>query len=208
MTQTLRQYLSELLEEVPGDTVESQIVWLMEQLRDTRKTLHDTQNLLALHKDLGEKWAWIDEVMRELRMAEVTRKGGEEYKGLTLIDQQSDADCLQACIATLTGIDYADVVSVEGMNPDDWRNAIDVWAHAKRGRFTRHHEMINWPLNRVSAAFIGLGLSPRGGGKNHAVIVDRWGDLVFDPHYSRRGLQGPVLEAWQWSVDLSSRTGR
>jgi hypothetical protein len=134
-----------------------------------------------------------------------------KYRGLTLVDQRTDIDCMRACIASVTGIGYDHVLDINE-HRDSWRSASDVWARNNRGRWIRHHSHINWPLNRTTPAFIAFGASPRRTVEKpnltHAILVDRWGDLAFDPHYSRKGIEGPVLEVWQWSVDLSTVSGR
>jgi hypothetical protein len=120
---------------------------------------------------------------------------------------------MRACIASVTGIDYEDVVDINDLpQPQNWRHATDVWAVNNRGRWIRHHSHIKWPLNLTTPAFMAFGASPRRTAEKpnltHAVLVNRWAELVFDPHYSRKGIVGPVLEAWQWSVDLSHTKAR
>jgi hypothetical protein len=203
-TVTLRAMLMDMTRECPGTTLQDRVAWLKETLRDTRNVVHDVQNLLLRHKDAGEEWIWIDDMLKVLKAGtEMTFTGGDKYRSLTMVDQRTETDCMRACIATLTGISYLDCPDI--VNKPNWREALVVWARQHRGNFVIRHSKIHWPLNRNCDGFIAIGNSPRRGDKDpnlfHAVIVDRWGDMIFDPHYSRRGIEGPILEVWQWAVD-------
>lgn len=200
------------LQDVPGDTVPERIVWLREALIEQREKNHDIELYLTRLLDSEVPLVSVKWMLKVIgQRDEETMLGGEVYKGLTLVDQRSDNDCMRACIASLTGIDYEHVLDINE-TPDTWRQATDVWASNNRGRWIRRHGHINWPLNRTTPAFMAFGASPRRSlekpNLTHAILVNRWGELVFDPHYSRRGILGPVLETWQWSVDLSSKQGR
>ena len=92
----------------------------------------------------------------------------------------SKGDCLRACLETITGIkglphftqigSYDDILESHGFGIDqDDLQYLEIW-----------HDMYN-------GVCIGCGESSRGCG--HAVIIDKKGNLIHDPHPSGEGVK-------------------
>lgn len=91
-------------------------------------------------------------------------------------------NCFQACVASLLELPLGEVPHFAEY--ENWWEALTEWAESLR--YTVSWE--KFPLNFYSIA---TGKSPRGD-YNHAVI-SLAGKTVHDPHPSRSGLEGEVL---------------
>ena len=94
-------------------------------------------------------------------------------------------DCWKACIASLLDVEDYDSVP-HFVEHDDWWGETYRYVEQRTGtwlRKWRNPELIPDGLDFL----IGVGPSPRGD-FYHAVIVDRAGKLVHDPHPSQAGL--------------------
>lgn len=94
-------------------------------------------------------------------------------------------DCWKACVASLLDVeDYDSVPHFVAL--EHWWAETYKYVHETTGqslRKWRTHSIIPEGLDLL----IGVGPSPRGD-FHHAVIVDRVGALVHDPHPSRMGI--------------------
>jgi len=92
----------------------------------------------------------------------------------------SRGDCLRACIASLTGIPFEQIhhsVQMEDYLGLILNNGFDI-------NCTDRIEKVE--SNGIDGYFIGVGPTPRG--PYHAVIINKNGDLVHDPHPSGVGI--------------------
>lgn len=95
-------------------------------------------------------------------------------------------DCWKACIASLLSVeDYDSVPHFVELGESWWQETHQyVWGQTGKTLYKWHKpELIPEGIEHL----IGVGPSPRGD-FYHAVIVDRSGQLVHDPHPSRKGL--------------------
>lgn len=111
-------------------------------------------------------------------LADPTRGDGYDADG-------QPGDCWKACVATLLGVeDYATVPHF--VTFEDWWGETYQYVYKTTGKSLR-----KWRNPEIIPAglelFIGVGPSPRGDFL-HAVIVDRTGTLVHDPHPSGLGI--------------------
>lgn len=101
-------------------------------------------------------------------------------------------DCLRAAVASLTDVPYDEVPHFGRWR--GWWDAMRVWARARGWDFgcwyvvdgSVRHALPDDP--DWAGLMIGSGPSARSG-LQHAVIVDRDLELVWDPHPSRAGLR-------------------
>ncbi len=103
-----------------------------------------------------------------------------------------DGNCLEACIATITGIDLVEIPHFL----DDWFEAYSAWLRL-RGWCAAW-----WDSGAGSVppgVAIAAGPGPRG--LRHSVVV-RDGNAVHDPHPSGDGLVGVEFWIALWPEDL------
>ena len=111
-------------------------------------------------------------------IADPARGDGNDTNGIP-------GDCWKACIASLLEVeDYDSVPHFVAM--DEWwrETCAYVWGRAGKGLMKWRDRTL---LPEGIELFIGTGPSPRGD-FYHAVIVDREGNLVHDPHPSQLGI--------------------
>lgn len=98
-------------------------------------------------------------------------------------------DCWKACIASLLQVPVYDDVP-HFVELDDgkgsWWQLTNQFVWGMTGRTLMHWRNPKY-LPEDQEVFIGTGPSPRGN-FHHAVLVDRHGDLIHDPHPSRAGI--------------------
>lgn len=124
----------------------------------------------------------------QMILADPARGDGHDANGVP-------GDCWKACIATLLGIQDYDSVPHFVTFEDWWGETVRyVWANTGQS-LRKWRDPRNIPEG--IELFIGTGPSPRGAFQ-HAVIVDREGCLVHDPHPSRLG----VLEVQDFFAPL------
>lgn len=99
-------------------------------------------------------------------------------------------DCWKACIASLLDLPMESVPHFAELGDTWWEATQEFIETQKAGHELRWWEDI-LAVNVGSEFLIASGPSPRGDFQ-HAVIVDRAGQLVHDPHPSRAGLAGPA----------------
>jgi len=111
-------------------------------------------------------------------LADPARGDGHDAEG-------RPGDCWKACVASLLDVQDYDSVPHFVALEDWWGETVKyVWAETGKSlRKWRDPAFIPEGLDY----FIGTGPSPRGD-FYHAVIVDRDGNLVHDPHPSRLGI--------------------
>lgn len=112
-------------------------------------------------------------------------------------------NCLQAVVASLTGVDLDCVphfVQIDHDGGGYWEDQMNAWL-AERGLRAKwwlpNTSPEDWPdppFNGYTAVY---GPSPRGGGISHIVISHR-GRIVHDPHPDRTGIEA-TNGAW-WLV--------
>lgn len=90
------------------------------------------------------------------------------------VKQRTAKDCLTACLASVLEIPYEEVPIFEDKN---WTTDLQTWLNS-RGYEYNYVDEIRLPLKRPT---IGVGPSPRNLGRDHAVVVDGWLDIVHDP---------------------------
>lgn len=96
-------------------------------------------------------------------------------------------DCWRASIANLTGRPRAQVPHFVRDCGDDWLMATGRWVRAEVGLQLRVETEPRFPFTAGDSALVILaGPSPRG--VLHAVLGDRDGNTVHDPHPSRAGV--------------------
>lgn len=103
-------------------------------------------------------------------------------------------NCFQACVASMLELPLDEVPHFAQDSGDDWyddtRNFVREHSGMDFGCFVPGFPHHTQPDQYV----IGSGPSPRGDFL-HAVILDGiTGGLVHDPHFSRDGLAGPVVD--------------
>lgn len=111
-------------------------------------------------------------------LADPIRNDGHDANG-------RPGDCWKACVASLLGVEDYDSVP-HFVELDNW------WAETYQYIWKQSRKSLNhWRDPKYAPSylqlFIGAGPSPRGP-FHHAVLVDREGKLVHDPHPSRAGL--------------------
>ena len=111
-------------------------------------------------------------------LADPARGDGNDANGVP-------GDCWRACIASLLEVeDYDSVPHFVAM--DEWWRETCAYVWDRTGK-----ALMKWRDHRFLPddieLFIGTGPSPRGA-FHHAVIVDREGNLVHDPHPSGLGV--------------------
>lgn len=128
------------------------------------------------------------------------------------VDQREPNDCLRACIASIFEIPWEDAPACAipvGMSDQDrtfsQHNIVNEWLKARglvawqiddsgpkpclrRGELV-HEDRSRTPSDYVwpyptATHYVGGGSSPRGGGKDHAVVMFA-GKIVHDPHPDR-----------------------
>lgn len=110
---------------------------------------------------------------------------------MTPTDQQSDNDCVRACVATIFDLPIADVPHFVEVAGSRWRLELMAWLKATRPEFV----MMELPPVRGAwlegAVGIACGKSPRypDGTIKHAVVWQDY-EMLHDPHPSRAGLTG------------------
>lgn len=115
-----------------------------------------------------------------------TNEALEQREAITMHDQREigvdnpRADCLRACLASLTGVRYEWIIDVTdpALEPA-WNQHMAIWARTFGWEVDTHDEP-------PSGYCIAVGPTERPSG-NHAVIYHD-GKLYFDPHPSRSGL--------------------
>lgn len=96
-------------------------------------------------------------------------------------------DCWRACIANLIGWPLVQVPHFVRDCGDDWLMATGRWIRTEVGLQLRVETDPRFPFTPGDSALVILaGPSPRG--VLHAVLGDRNGDIVHDPHPSRAGI--------------------
>lgn len=111
-------------------------------------------------------------------LADPKRGDGHDSNGVP-------GDCWKACIASLMGIeDYDSVPHFVAL--EDWWGATYNYVWETTGQSLRKWRDAQHIPDGMDL-FIGVGPSPRGD-FHHAVIVDRAGNLVHDPHPSGMGI--------------------
>lgn len=103
--------------------------------------------------------------------------------------QGRPGDCWKTCIASLLELPAESVPHFVEMG-DSWWDATQEFIQTQKA----DHELRWWEdiaaVDDGGEYLIASGPSPRGNFQ-HAVIVDRSGELAHDPHPSRAGLAGP-----------------
>jgi hypothetical protein len=100
------------------------------------------------------------------------------------INHGRDDDCLTACVSRLLNINY-DEVPYYGRDIDStWLERLKTWAN-KKG----YHMYMEWTdsiATRLPDKMIGVGKSPSGKPCDHAVIIDKDFNVVWDPAYNKK----------------------
>ena len=111
-------------------------------------------------------------------------------------------NCWQTCVASLLDLPLTQV-------PHFIERAPRTWYRSTRRFVVKHTGMDlgcfapKFPLTEPGQYVIGVGPSPRGAFL-HAVILDGvTGALMHDPHHSRAGLAGPLVEVYGFTVVAS-----
>jgi len=102
-------------------------------------------------------------------------------------DMRTDGDCFRCCVATVLGLEYADVPAFNEPDEDQWVGNLSAWCR-ERGIsmvMVLPHEGTVWSHFLSHGLWIAGGPGPRG--IHHAVVYDG-PNLLHDPHESREGL--------------------
>lgn len=100
--------------------------------------------------------------------------------------QGRPGDCWKACIATLLQIpDYDSVPHFVASGESWWQETYEYVYHQTNKSLMKWRDEKYIPTDQEM--FVGVGPSPRGD-FYHAVLVDRHGKLIHDPHPSRMGV--------------------
>lgn len=111
-------------------------------------------------------------------LADPQRRDGHDANGVP-------GDCWKACIASLLDIeDYDSVPHFVAL--EDWWGETYRFVWKTTGQSLRKWRDTQYMPDSIDI-FIGVGPSPRGD-FHHAVIVDRAGNLIHDPHPSNMGV--------------------
>lgn len=104
-------------------------------------------------------------------------------------------NCWQACVASLLDLPLDQVPHFALESGEDWYRDTSLFVIKHTG-FELACFVPGFPHTKTGGYVIGSGLSPRGA-FNHSVILDGFtGELVHDPHISRAGLSGPVIDVF------------
>lgn len=110
---------------------------------------------------------------------------------IPVFQKPGDGQCINACLATLTGVSLAEAPQVYCCEVDDLAPYL-----RRIRRFLRQYGytimgFTGKPENYAGATYIAVGDSPRGDESSHAVIM-RGKKMVHDPHPSGDG----ILNHW------------
>lgn len=87
-------------------------------------------------------------------------------------------NCLQAAFASVLELELDEVPDFANMDEDTWWFDLQRW-------FEERNIVVHYTFKEVPVGcwHVGSVVSPRfGGDVTHAVVIDPYGDIVFDPH--------------------------
>lgn len=93
-------------------------------------------------------------------------------------------DCLTACVSKLLKINYDEVPYYGRDNDSSWFARLKIWANKKGYRM--YMEWTDSIATQWPDKVIGVGKSPSGKDCDHAVIVNRNLEVLWDPEYNKR----------------------
>ena len=107
------------------------------------------------------------------------------------IFEKGKGNCFAACVASILEVPVSEVIHFPDGECAEWRDIVNDWLFA-RGLFFLDISLPGDMRDSVVKYWghhIIMGESPRDGDVMHAVVGYK-GDIVFDPHPSRDGLNG------------------
>jgi hypothetical protein len=113
-------------------------------------------------------------------------------------------DCFRACVASIFELPSEEVPHFVQAGNTKWWPDLQDWLRT-RGlcaiciKVTPDEMQFGWP-NEETFCIVN-GRSPRGNGLKHSVVgkLAPWNfEIVFDPHPSRAGLDGPIEDAFMF----------